>query len=190
MGETRIHIALSDKNRKQRIETQLPVIFFAGPIRNAPKWHDDAIELLVQRNDKLFAALPVRSVRADLAPHIISDDPTTEEFPRQRAWEQYYLYEAARSGCIIFWLPKESAIKEHEGKVYAHITMMELGQWTVRAKHNPDIKIVIGTDGEFPEWSTISYELGTEIPHVPICYSLEETIATAVKLLPSNVTTQ
>ncbi|MFA6392883.1 MAG: hypothetical protein WCW54_02270 [Candidatus Paceibacterota bacterium] len=186
INKTKIHSPISyfeDKIRNNvKIKPNLPVIFLAGPIRNAPKWQDKAIKIFIEENKELFIASPRREINPDLIKFIEQDNPSNyQTFERQRAWEQYYLYFASKNGCIIFYLPKE-AEKEDSNKVYGHITMMELGEWIARRKANPNINLVIGTDGEFPEWSTIKFEIETEIPEVPICYSLEETIKTALDL--------
>lgn len=182
MKNTKIHLALSDKGRKIKIPTDLPVLFLAGPSRNAPRWQEEAISFLLNKDKQIFVASPTREIRSDLRPYIEVDKPEYEVFERQRAWEQYYLYAAASRGCIVFWLPKESSEKEYTDKVYAHITMMELGEWIARKKIDEKINLVIGTDGNFPEWRTIEYEIKTEIPTVPVCKSLQETIETSLNL--------
>lgn len=169
-----------------KIETDVPVLFLAGPIRNAPKWHEDAVAILLEINREIFIAAPVRHLRWDLIQLAEKDTGLYQQFERQRAWEQYYLYAAAQKGCIVFWLPKESECKDDIHKVYAHITMMELGQWIARCKTNRGINLVIGTDGHFPEWSTIEFEIKTEIPHVRIFSTLKETLDAALLLCGSD----
>jgi hypothetical protein len=62
------------------------------------------------------------------------------------------------------------------------MTMLELGEWIVRHKMDPAINMVIATDGEFPEWSTVLFELKTEgVDH--IVGSLEEGIDLAIDLI-------
>ena len=61
--------------------------------------------------------------------------------------------------------------------------MMELGGWIAKKKADDSINLVIGTDGEFPEWVTIKFDIENETPNVPICYSLEDTIKTALKTI-------
>ena len=185
---TIIHLPVSDKRKNVKIETDLPIIFLAGPIRNAPKWHSQAIRSLLHKNKKVFVASPSRKIAEDLMPFVETDRPTYGTFSRQRAWEQYYLYAAAKHGCIIFWLPPEAEEKEFPDKTYAHITMMELGEWIARKKLDKNINLVIGIDNNFPEYSTVEYEITTEISDVLIHASLEETIKTALSLasFPSN----
>jgi len=178
---TDIHIALSEDNRKIKLPPILPTLFLAGPIRNAPKWHYDAIRYLLNKDTKTFIAVPIRTVPDDIKPHILLDeDLFFHTFERQRAWELYYLFHAKRKGCIMFWLPKEAEVKEFQDKIYAHITMMELGTAMGSYTHKP-FNLVVGTDGEFPEWNTIKLDL--EENKIPICYTLEDTIETALKLI-------
>lgn len=185
--KTKIHLPHSyygnEIRKNEKIETNLPIIFLAGPIRNAPKWQEAAIRIFLERNESLFIASPTRELGLDLMQLLEQGEFINyEAFSRQRAWEQYYLYSASKKGCIIFYLPKELEEKEFSDKLYAHITMMEIGEWIARCKTDKKINIVIGTDGNFPEWSTIEFEIKSELPEVQICSSLKETIETALNL--------
>jgi len=187
-NKTKIHLPCSYYGNEIRKNVEigpdnLPVIFLAGPIRNAPKWQEEAVRIFLKRNESVFVASPTRELSHDLMKFVEKDDPSKyQTFERQRAWEQNYLYAASKKGCIIFYLPKEMEEKEFPEKLYSHITMMELGEWIARRKENEGINLVIATDGDFPEWSTIHYELKTEIPNVPVCKSLEEAIGIAINL--------
>ncbi|MFA7315608.1 MAG: nucleoside 2-deoxyribosyltransferase domain-containing protein [Candidatus Paceibacterota bacterium] len=187
-NKTKIHLPRSyygnEMRKNVRIEPfLLPTIFLAGPIRNAPKWQEEAIKILLDRDEKLFVSSPTRELSKDLMSSVEKDNPFNyQTFERQRAWEQYYLNSASQKGCIIFWLPREAEPKEFPDKVYAHITMMELGEWIARKKADKEINIVFGSDGNFPEWSTILYEIASELPTVPIRNSLEDVIDTAIQL--------
>ncbi len=161
----------------------LPTIYLAGPVRNAPKWQEEAIKLLLEENEEVFVASPTRVLSAELIQFVEKDDPSKyQTFERQRAWERYYLNGASQNGCIVFWLPKALEPKEFPNKQYAHITMMELGEWIARKKANKNINIILGTDGEFPEWSIIHYEILSEIPGVQIFSSIKNIIYTAFGL--------
>jgi len=187
MGNVTTHIAVSEKGFKQQIPTDdKPVLFLAGPIRNAPPWHNEAIRIVHRQNDNVFIAAPIRRVEDDIKPLIETHKPDAINLPRQRGWEIHYLYQAAKKGCIVFWLPAELPITEFEGKIYAHITMMELGGWIARKKIDDSINLVIGTDGNFPEWETVKFDIENETPNVPICYSLEETILTALNKIKNK----
>lgn len=160
--ETTVHLPINENDRKVKIVTPKPIIFLAGPIRNAPPWRNEAIKLLIEKDLGVFIASPARTISEELRPYVEKDKVEYELFERQRAWEQYYLYEAAKKGCVFFYLPKESETKEVEDKVYSHITMLELGEWIERHKNNKKINLVIATDGSFPEWSVVKYELEKE----------------------------
>lgn len=184
----RVHMPVSpDGDRSKRkclkIPTNLPILFLAGPIRNAPQWHTDAVRIALKRGWEGFITSPAHQIETDLLDVVESDKLEYDVFPRQRAWEQHYMYNAARNGCIMFWLCKEAAIRQFPNKVYAHITMLELGKWIERKKLLPETRLVIGTDGEFPELSTIEFEIGTELPEFVIHRSLEETVDAALKTI-------
>ena len=173
---------ISGRRKNINIPTNLPIIFSAGPIRNAPPWHSLAIRYILEKDPEVFFACPAWKIDSDLVRFIEKDKSVYELFLRQRAWEQHYMYRAAESGCIFFWLCGEAPEKEFEGKVYSHITMMELGKWIERKKLLPQTRLVIGTDGRFPEWSTIDFEIGTELPTFRICSSLKETVEAALRM--------
>jgi len=65
--------------------------------------------------------------------------------------------------------------------------MLELGEWIARCTSNKEINLVIGTDGSFPEWSTIKNEIETELPMTKICTSLEETISSAIEFCRKDI---
>lgn len=180
--KTKVHLPISNKGRKIKIFPTQPVIFLAGPIRNAEHWHNTAIQYLLDKNVDAFVASPRRTADESLRPYIEIDDASYEVFPRQRAWEQYYLNQAADNGCILFYLPKETSEKDAPEKVYAHITMMELGEWIARHKVNPKINLIVASDGDFPEWSTIRFELETEGVH-SIYSSLEDGLNAAIRAI-------
>jgi hypothetical protein len=186
MRNTRVHIpSLIDKEERRRnlhIPTDLPIVFSAGPIRNAPKWQNDAIRIADQCNRKVFFVSPAWSVDPDQMDLVEPDREEYKTFVRQRQFEQHYMYNAAERGCVFFWLCQESPNKEFPEKVYAHITMLELGKWIERKKLLPNTHLVIGTDGKFPELSTIEYELSVELPTLPIYRSLEETVQAALAI--------
>lgn len=189
MPNTKIHLPVhhsltgsGEKGRKVKILTKLPILFLAGPIRNAPRWHSDAMRIVLQKDAPVFIASPARHVEDDLFEFVEKDREEYETFPRQRAWEQYYMYTAAEDGCILFWFPQEELPKKHAEKVYAHISMVELGKWIERKKIFPQTRLVIGTDGSFPEWDTIRFEIETELPGLPVYYSLKETVEAALTL--------
>lgn len=189
MRNTRIHLAaihslpgIGPEGRKVKIPTYLPIVFSAGPIGNAPPWHDEALRIALARNEKVFFVSPVRSVAEDLVQYVEKDAQGYGTFHRQRALEQYYMYLAALSGCIFFWLCKEQLPKKNPDKVYGHMSTFELGKWIERKKLHPATRLVIGTDGDFPEWSTLEFEIKTELPGLPIYGTLAQTVHAALDI--------
>ncbi len=183
MNEVSLHIALSPEGNKLKVETNAPVLFLAGPIRNAPKWHYDAIRQVMEVNQKVCIAAPIRQLPIDLHPYAFTDQDADETFKRQREWELYYLERAAARGCTMFWLSNESEAKEFQEKVFAHITMMELGSAIGRRKQfGTAFNLVVGVDTKFPEWETIKMDLD-RLPHLIVCYTLRDTVNQALKLI-------
>ncbi len=160
-------------------DTKLPLIFLAGPIISAANWQDEAIGLLLSQNSDLVIASPRKGIRDKIAPYIAKGDENY--FPRQRAWERYYLNIASRTGAILFWLPGE---EEHNcEKVYGAMTRVEIGQWMTNYRHDNSVRFCIGSDGKFPELHIIEYDLQEEAPDKRIFSTLEETCSEAIQLV-------
>ena len=158
----------------------VPIIFLAGPIRSAPAWHDSAIEsiLLLSRHQNITIASPNEKVGDGIKPHLIAGDD--DRFPRQRAWERYYLDLASKTGAIMFWLPGEESHSCQ--KAYGAMTRIELGQWMTNYRHDRSVRMCIGSDGKFSELDTIRYDLSIDAPDKKIFGSLEETCFEAVRI--------
>mgnify|MGYP001583684757 FL=1 len=130
-------------------ELVLPLIFLAGPIRSAPNWQNEAIDLLFSQKPNLVIASPRRGVRDKIAPYIITGDETY--FSRQRAWERHYLDIASKTGAILFWLPCEV---EHDcQKVYGAMTRVEIGQWMTDYKHDKMCAFVLEVMASFQNYT-------------------------------------
>jgi hypothetical protein len=159
-------------------ELDAPLIFLAGPIRNAPNWQDKAIKILFSQEPNLIIASPRRGIRNKISEYIIAGNENY--FPRQRAWERHYLDLASRTGAILFWLPRRKSLFSR--KVYGAMTRVELGEWMTNYKHDNSVRFCIGTDGKFPEMNTIEYDLSVNVPYKIISRSLEETCEDALRL--------
>jgi hypothetical protein len=156
-----------------------PTIFLAGPIRSAPNWQDEAINILISKNPSLTIASPRRGIRESIANYVIKGDENY--FPRQRAWERHYLDLASKTGAILFWLPKE---EEHKcEKVYGAMTRVEIGQWMTNYKYDNSLGFCVGSDGKFPELHTIEYDLQLDAPDKIINGSLEATCEEALRIV-------
>ncbi|MEN7981867.1 MAG: hypothetical protein ABFQ65_00275 [Nanoarchaeota archaeon] len=155
-----------------------PLIFLAGPIKNAPNWQDKAINYLFSQNSNLVVVSPRRGIRDKISQYIIKGD--VNYFPRQRAWERHYLDIASKTGAILFWLPGEE--KHNCEKVYGAMTRIEIGQWMTNYKHNNSIHFCVGSDGKFSEIRTIEFDLQIDTPDKKLFSTLEETCTEAVRL--------
>ena len=156
-----------------------PLIFLLGPIRGAPNWQDDAVEYILSRKPTLVVASPRRGT-GDKIPKYNPINGNNNHFPRQRAWERYYLEIARKKGCGMFWLPGES---EHNcDKSYGAMTRLELGQLMTSYKQDHSTRFCIGTDGKFSEFDTIAYDLSLDAPDKKIFSTLEETCDEAMRI--------
>ncbi len=191
---TQLHIAVRD-GRKAIIPTKKPVVFSAGPIRNAPVWQNDSMRIAVSRDEDIFFASPLRDgedgFAADLIPYL-APFAGDANFPRQRAWEQYYLNQAGlyqedaeTAGCIFFYLeaPLPRDMWKWPNKSYAQITMYEMGEWVRTKKLIPETRLVIGANPMFPELSTLLFDIEEELgADFPVYQSLEATVNAAIDI--------
>ena len=114
------------KTRIDKID--LPVIFLAGPIRGAPRWHDRALEFL-DKQEGIYVASPSVMLRREYLDRALKSDKV---FLHQLDWEAHYLEIASKKGSILFWLPnqvEEMPINQKTGfyEPYARDTRPELG---------------------------------------------------------------
>jgi hypothetical protein len=155
-----------------------PLIFLAGPIGNAPNWHDEAIEILFSKEPNLTIASPRWEFSGKIAHYIVEGDENY--FSRARAWERHYLDISSKTGAILFWLPGQEF---HDcKKVYGAMTRVELGQWMTNYKHDNNIRFCVGTDGKFSEIHTIEYDLKIDAPDKKLFNTLEQTCDEALRL--------
>lgn len=145
------------------------------------KWWLTPFPHVLKQGWQGFIASPAHEIAPDLLTLVLGDDMAYDVFLRQRAWEQYYMYSAAENGCILFWLSEEEATKRFPNKVYAQITMLELGKWIERKKLIPQTRLVIGADERFPQLGTVEFEVSVELPGFKIHRSLEETVRAALR---------
>jgi hypothetical protein len=158
-----------------------PIIYLIGPIRGAPNWQDEAVNLLLSEEPELLVVSPRRGVRDSISKHVLSGKDDC--FPRQRTWERHYIKKAMEIGSLLIWLPGE---KEHRcEKSYGAMTRFELGQIFTHNIYRP-VSFVIGSDGKFSELDTIKYDLIQDAPSSYIVGSLEQTCFEAIKLAKIN----
>ncbi len=165
---------------------EFPLIYLAGPIRSAPEWQDEAIELLLSVMPDCTVANPRRYVSKTLQEYVAKGDNAF--FPRQRAWERHYMEIATEKdgekpkGVLLFYLPAEE--KHDHNKAYGHMTQYELGEWITRYELNPEISMVIGADQRYPELDTLAYDISSRT-NLKILSGLEETVREAVRIVKS-----
>ncbi|HYD03658.1 MAG TPA: nucleoside 2-deoxyribosyltransferase domain-containing protein [Alphaproteobacteria bacterium] len=159
-----------------------PLIFLAGPIKGAPDWQSQAIEIISQYSKSwniIYIASPRPAVKKYLENQILRG--VNMEDQKQREWEWYHQNIAAKNGVIMFWFPG----KDHEvpGKSYGLITSNEFGYWTARHQMDNSIKLAIGSDGRFNQWNVFNFDIKFNVPDITVRDSLEETCIHAINLL-------
>jgi hypothetical protein len=159
-----------------------PLFFLLGPIKGGGGWQERCcIELDKRLRHPFYVAVPCRwTAEHPLYSHRIGGDEN--RFQRQTPWERYYLANAARSGCIIAWLPCEDKNNPRaDGQPYARDTYGEIGEWRGRLMHGRSLRFVIGAEEKFPGLDVMSrnfeWALGDSFK---IHSTLEETITAAI----------
>lgn len=142
-----------------------PIIFLAGPIQDAPEWHQIIIKSLT---DKLGDKNVVIA-----SPKILGEKPSDWSYQKQVDWETEYLNKAANKGIILFWLPN-SATQNLE-RSYAQTTRFELSEWFTKHKMNNNINIVIGIEPGFHGERYIKYRINKE-SDIPIFDNINDMI--------------
>lgn len=156
-----------------------PIIFLAGPIRQAPNWQDEATRIILDKNPNILVISPRRGIRKEIEKCVIKGEE--DHFHRQRAWERYYLELASRKGVVMFWLPKP---QEHScEKPYASLTRVEIGQIMTKYALDKKTKFCVGGEEGFYELELISYDLGIDAPDKKVFSTLNETINEAIRIL-------
>lgn len=159
----------------------LPLFFLAGPVRGGGDWQYRCCLELAKILPDFVAVLPTRY--ADNHPLMESRLGWNEgHFDRQLTWERHYLEEAARSGCILFWLPEEDKEHPHPGpEPYGMDTRGELGEWRGQMMYDGTIRLVIGAEVGFHGLSQIQRNFEQALKRkFTIHETLEATVAAAV----------
>jgi hypothetical protein len=159
-----------------------PVVFLAGPIAGAPHWHADAIDLFAraaaEEGARDYAIACPRPPNWTLAKH-----SSFAEFEANEIWEQEHIEKAMQHGVLIFWLAGE--VVHQYGRAYAQTCRVQLGESLalLYANHFRGGRVVIGIDPAFYGKSYIRWKLAARAPQIPICTTLDETIAHAAEAL-------
>ncbi|PIN81943.1 hypothetical protein COV11_00510 [Candidatus Woesearchaeota archaeon CG10_big_fil_rev_8_21_14_0_10_30_7] len=149
-----------------------PVIFLAGPIQGSEDWQKEGVEYVL-KNSKFNVASPRRDYL-----------PGKFVYDEQVDWETHYLNEAAKNGCIIFWLAKES--KHQCDRAYAQTTRFEIAEWTTHHQYDNSINIVVGIEQGFTGAKYIRKRLINDCPDIPLFNNLEDACECAIFLTQSS----
>jgi hypothetical protein len=154
-----------------------PLFFLAGPTLGAGDWRRTFCKELEKISPNFCAALPCRyRTRHPLMRYHIKGK--RNYFDRQLTWERFYLH---RADCIVFWLPCESKKRPRKDKnPYAMDTRGELGEWRGHLVHNPNLKVIVGAEPDFPGLSQIQRNFNLALRmDFPIYPTLAQTAAAA-----------
>lgn len=142
------------------------MVFLAGPILGAANWQAAAIRELRRANADLHVANP-------------RCQPFHGDFEEQVDWETHYLRRAAKHGCILFWLSRES---HHRcDRAFAQTSRFELGEWLGLSRAF-EARVVVGIEAGFPGERYVRWRLGKSYTNAPVCESLRVACAVAAEL--------
>lgn len=143
-------------------------IFLAGPtLRNRTvtslrSWREDALKILEEREFNGEVIVPEFEGWGDFVTEGVDPD---ELWEKQVDWE---LIGLARANVILFWVPRD--LKLNPG----FTTNVEYGVWITQRPN----KIVLGYPEGAPKMRYM-HRLANDY-HVPVCFSLAETIDAAI----------
>jgi hypothetical protein len=163
-----------------------PLFFLGGPVKGGDDWQHEAARLLGERLGECTVAIPMRYQNKHPLLRLQLQGDDLMPFKRQLDWERHYMMEAAKNGCLLFWLPLESTTnpRPREDGPYAQDTYGELGRWSVRLEHNTELRMVIGAVEGFHGLDCIRRNISADLEReFPIQRTLEETVNAAIELL-------
>jgi hypothetical protein len=162
------------------------LFYLGGPVLGADDWQSHAVEGIDRRVASATVAVPCSWKEPHPLYSFCSTTPISEKWARQLDWEDELMLEAATPGkirgCLIFWLAKESF--EHprmDGNAYGIDTIGELGVWRARLGYQPEFRVVIGAEPEFPRLDLIKRDFEKKAPgRIFFHDSLDATLNAAV----------
>ena len=139
-------------------ECKLPLFYLMGPIAGGDDWQATMAEMLYTKVGECIIVNPSRYTEYHRH-YGYRMNGRQDFFQDQSRWERYYLAQAGaneRKGCIVGWLPCESATNPRsDGMPYAMDTRGEIGEWRAHQFYNPNVRLVIGAEADFPGLSKI-----------------------------------
>ncbi len=148
-----------------------PLIFLAGPIRDARDWQETAINYIISNNKDVIIANP-RWDASDRLRDMALKGKIDGYFPRQRQWERHYLNVASSNGAVLFWLENAPGLTAR----------LELGQLMTQYRYDSSTRFCVGADEHFSDIETIKYDLSVDAPGKIVYSTLEKTCQEAIKL--------
>src|SRR5262249_37570127 len=133
-----------------------PLIYLNGPIQGTVDWQSVAIDVI----NELAPSVHIASPRAQ---------KFTGKFETQLDWENKFIEHAARTGCVLFWLAKET--NHRCNRAYAQQVRFELGEWCVLSRAGL-AKIVMGIEFGFTGGPYLRRRLSQAYSNIPICKTL------------------
>lgn len=117
-----------------------PSIFLAGPIQDAPPWHEDAIRILSDMLKDWETPCTIACPKRSWKPRPL----TNAGYRGQVAWEIQHLRYA---DVVMFWLPVQETYSD---RPYAQTTRFELGETFSRSLLMENVRFIIGMEKGFP----------------------------------------
>src|SRR3989344_5093862 len=163
------------------------LIFLAGPIKGAPLWQDNAIEIINKIDDSVYLASPSKELRQSYLDNALQGD--NNRFSRQAFWERFYLKKARAKSrrAIMFWLPaqtEEMPLNPNTNfpRSYARDTRGELGGWGWGILENDrKAPIIVGAEDNFDGLSVVKANFYDVMPDMKFYSTLEDTCMAAVR---------
>lgn len=159
-----------------------PLFFLAGPLRGAGDWQKPMAELLEREVPDAVIAIPQRYDSSHPLHRLVMEGQK-DAFSRQLAWEEHYLQTASTSGGVIFWLGTQKEPRDDD-EPYAMDTRREIGEWPIRAKYEPGVKLFIGAEPGFYGLDQIERSLHRVLGDSFIIHSSMESLVQAAALRP------
>jgi len=152
-----------------------PLIYLAGPIQGAPRWQEQAHDLIKSLDNRLYVASPSNLARGELLKASIIGK---HSFADQLDWENFHMRRAARAGCLLFWLAEQ--VEQTPGRSYARDTRRELGKWVIKQQYDREFSLVFGGETGFDGLDTIIKDTRQELPFTKFYNALGETCMAAI----------
>jgi hypothetical protein len=166
------------------VKDTTPLIFLAGPVKNAPEWRNYAIDFIRRVDKNITIAVPaptndaIKYIREDLSKYIV-DENESGRYTNYRNWKEKYEDIAANNGALMFWIPREE--KEYlEYEEYGLATAYEIEYWADILRVDKNLNVSVGIEGTFKLWNAEDYDNLFRNTNIQVQKSLEHTLHDAI----------